>query len=105
MLSGCELLIERCLVFGDNGIVGDKLTTLFDDKLVLFALPLLLPDVFNKRELLKWDNGTDVDETEFLTVLTFVSDRDKSFLTASGECVPSLFKKFRDNFIMIINFN
>ena len=80
--------MERCFVLGDMGTFGDKLPAaiLFEDKFPT----LLLPDVFSRRELLRCDRGTDVDEIELFTVFTFDSDKAKSFLTASGECVPFL---------------
>ena len=54
---------------------------LCDDRL----LDALVFEVFKRRELLRCESGTDVEDTEPLTVFTFVSDRDRSFLTASGE--------------------
>lgn len=81
--------MERCFVLGDNGIVGDRLLAamLFEDML---APLLLFTDVFNNLELLICERGIEVEEVEFLNVLTFVSDKDKSFFTASGECVLCL---------------
>ena len=49
---------------------------------------VLLFEVFKRRELLRCERGTEVEETEALTVFTLVSDSESSFLTASGEWVP-----------------
>lgn len=86
LFKGCELLIERSFVLGDKGVGGDmEPIALFDT----FVLATDDVDVFKTmRELLKWDKGTELDDDEFFTVFTLVSDKANNFLTASGECVP-----------------
>jgi len=67
------------------------------DALLLLLLLLFTPpppDVFiTKRELLKCEIGIDADDDDLACFITFVSDNDNNFLTASGECVPVLKNK------------
>lgn len=99
------MLTERCFDFGDKILFVDNdwwwwlwwwsllVEDDIDKLLELLILPLLLfPDVFiNRRELLRCEIGTVVDDVDVLTVFTLASDNDKIFFTASGECAP--FKK------------
>ena len=83
------------MTFGEGG-VGDMLAAArFVIGMLTAAAPLTLFvdaaglfEVLMRELLLMCDKGTVVVELEFLTVLTFVSDKERSFLTASGECVP-----------------
>ena len=78
--------MERCLVLGDIGLGGETASiTTFAAMLVLAEFELFK----KRRELLICDKGTELDDDDVLTVFTFVSDNERSFLTASGECAPS----------------
>lgn len=70
----------------DEDVFGGDDTTapITDDDEDVF----IVPPALCKRELLSCDNGTDDDDEDGFTVFTLVSDRARSFLTASGECAP-----------------
>jgi hypothetical protein len=91
LFNGCELLRLRLLDRGDRGVGGDMPLI----PLLAHRLELLLAeddDLMRFRDWDKCDRGTEVDDDEVFTVLTLVSERASSFLTASGECAPLIEK-------------
>jgi hypothetical protein len=69
---GWELLIERFFVLGEMGVVGERLSgfaLLLADRLLM--LLLLLVEVLRRREWLRWERGTEVEEREPFTDFTF----------------------------------
>jgi hypothetical protein len=89
LFKGCELLRFLFLERGERGVGGDMPLI----PLLAQMFELLLADDEDLSRFLDWvrcDKGTDVDDDEVFTVFTLVSDSARSFLTASGECVPKM---------------
>jgi len=104
LFIGCELLMVRLLLLGDKCTDGEMVVADMFWLMLLLLLLLLLcwmldteesDDVEVKfewfefkgvlRALAMCDKGTLVDEDEFFTVFTLLSDKASNFLTASGE--------------------